>query len=830
MTSATQGLPLGTSRRVVAHETDGHGLTIRLDHGLLSVVPVTTRTFRVRFTLEDAFSLKPSLTVIADRQQSPPVAFHVDEHAGNLTISTAALSVTIDRETAAFTYRDAAGRLLTREPARGGKTLEPIDVVVSVFDDATTVVSDKHIDGLRMDITGVRQVVDRQAYHTKVEFEWGEGEALYGLGSHEEGMFDLRGHHQYLYQHNMKVAVPVLVSSHGYGVFFDCTSLMTFHDDEAGSFVWSDVDEELDYYFVVGPEFDDIVAELRSLTGDTPMLPKWAFGYLQSKERYATQAELIEVAREYRERKLPLDCVVLDWKSWTGDLWGQKSLDPGRFPAPDRMTEELHELDVRLMVSIWPAMRPGGEDWSEFSEAGQLLGNGATYDAFDVEARARYWKQAERGLFSHGVDAWWSDCTEPFEADWLGSVKPEPESRLRMNTDEAKRYLDPETINAYSLLHSEGLYNGQRSSASPKRVLNLTRSAYIGQQRYGTVTWSGDVAATWETLRRQIADGLNFCATGMPYWTTDVGAFFVAQRPDAWFWAGDFDAGVQDLGYRELFVRWFQYAAWLPMLRAHGTDTPREIWRFGEPGEPAYEAISAALRLRYRLLPYIYSLAGWTTHHAYTMLRSLLFDFRLDRAAHDVADEFMFGPAFLVCPVYRAMWYGPGSTPLADETPTRSVYLPAGNDWFDFWTDRRLEGGQRVEADAPLGHIPVFVRAGSIVPMGPVRQHVRDLPDAPLEIHVYPGRDATFRLYEDEGDGYGYEAGAYATVDISWHDAPRRLRIDARAGGFPGMPSERDLVLTLHRELGSAGADGESSSVIDTRPAHYTGSALEVQW
>ncbi len=830
MTPKTQGTPPSASRRVLAHETGARGLTIRLDDGLLSVEPETPRTFRVRFTLEDEFSRKPSLTVSMDPSGAPPVPFHVEARDASLVISTEALSIEIDRETAAFTYRDAAGRLLTREPRRGGKTLEPTDVVVSDFRAASTDVSDKYIDGLRMEVVGVRQVVDRQAYHTKVEFEWAEDEALYGLGSHEEGMFNLRGRRQYLYQHNMKVAVPVLVSSRGYGVFFDCTSLMTFHDDELGSFVWSDIDEELDYYFVLGPEFDDIVGELRQLTGRASMLPRWAFGYIQSKERYATQAELLDVAREYRARKLPLDCIVLDWKSWTGDLWGQKSLDPERFPDPGRMTEELHELDVRLMVSIWPAMRPGGEDWREFSEAGQLLGNGATYDAFDSEARALYWRQAERGLFSHGVDAWWTDCSEPFEADWLGSVKPDPDERLRMNTAEAKRYLDPESINAYSLLHSEGLYNGQRSTVSPKRVLNLTRSAYSGQQRYGTVTWSGDVAATWETLRRQIADGLNFCATGMPYWTTDVGAFFVARRPDAWFWAGDFDAGVQDLGYRELFVRWFQYAAWLPMFRAHGTDTPREVWRFGEPGEPAYEALSDALRLRYRLLPYIYSLAGWTTHDAYTMLRSLLFDFRLDPAVQNVADEFMFGPAFLVCPAYQAMWYGPASTPLADVAPTRSVYLPAGSDWFDLWTDRRLEGGQRVEADAPLAHIPVYVRAGSIVPMGPVRQHVQDMPDAPLEVHVYPGRDTTFRLYEDEGDGYGYEEGAYATVDLSWDDTKRRLLIGPQTGDFPGMLSERVVELTLHGDAGSIGADGGSSSMVETRRVQYTGRAIEVRW
>ena len=516
---------------ILSHDIDGRGLTIHTDHGLLSVTPYSARTVRVRYTLEAGFSGKPSLTVVQDAPACGAVPFRVEPRAECLVLETDALRLEIDRGTCAFTYRDAAGELLTREPRRGGKTLAPVEVMVSVFDDATTVESRENADGVRIDAVNVRQRVDRTAYHTKLEFEFAQGEALYGLGSHEEGMFNLRGQHQYLYQQNLKAVVPVLVSTRGYGVFVDCTSLMTFHDDAFGSYLWSEVDEELDYYVVVGPELDTIVAELRRLTGTATMLPQWAFGYIQSKERYASGEELLAVAREYRERGLPLDCIVLDWKSWVGELWGQKSLDPDRFPDPDGMTEALHALGVRLMISIWPIMRPGGDDWRELSDAGHLLGNNATYDAFSAAAREAYWGQANRGLFAHGIDAWWSDCTEPFESDWVGAVKPEPEERLRINTDEAKRYLDPELINAYSLLHSEGMYEGQRATGSAKRVLNLTRSAFPGQQRYGAVTWSGDVSATWETLRRQVADGLNFCATGMPYCTSEVGAFFGGRRP-----------------------------------------------------------------------------------------------------------------------------------------------------------------------------------------------------------------------------------------------------------------------------------------------------------
>jgi alpha-D-xyloside xylohydrolase len=284
--------------------------------------------------------------------------------------------------------------------------------------------------------------------------------------------------------------------------------------------------------------------------------------------------------------KPPLDCIVLDWRSWPNELWGQKTLDPERFPDPTSMVAELHQRNAHLMVSVWPNMGSGGADWKEMKARGYLLGDQGTYDAFQPEARRLYWEQAERGLFSHGIDAWWCDCTEPFQADWQGAKDPGPSERMRICTEEAKLHLDPESVNLYSLMHSKGIYHGQRSVTSQKRVVNLTRSAYAGQHRYGTVTWSGDITATWDTYRKQIPAGLNFCVTGSPYWTLDIGAYFVKNRPDLWFWSGDYDSGVEDMGFRELYVRWFQYGAFLPIFRSHGTDIDREIWRFGEPGDP----------------------------------------------------------------------------------------------------------------------------------------------------------------------------------------------------------------------------------------------------
>jgi alpha-D-xyloside xylohydrolase len=766
-------------------KTQPGGLLVQSDHGWLMLSIYSSRVIRVRYTERSEFSNQPSLMIVAKPDEH--VRFDVRETEASLFFSTDDLTIEINRQTLALTYRDARGYLLTREPAHGGKTLEPIDVTISVFDEATISEDSENVDGVRMRASNVRKVVDRQAYHTKLEFEWTDGEALYGLGSHEEGMLNLRGQHQYLYQQNMKAVVPILLSTRGYGIVLDNYSFMTFHDDAFGSYLWTDVTDEMDFYFIFGPEFDQIVNGIRRLAGKAPMLPRWAFGYIQSKERYESQDELIEVVQEYRKRGLPLDCIVLDWKSWPEGLWGQKTLDPERFPAPKGMTAELHRLNVHLMVSIWPIMSPGSDNCIEMRDQGYLLGNQATYDAFQEGARELYWKQSNAGLFSHNIDAWWCDCTEPFEADWKDAIKPEPEERAQINTDEAKKYLDPQYINAYSLLHSKGIYEGQRRATDQKRVVNLTRSAYAGQHRYGTITWSGDPAATWETLRRQIADGLNFCVTGSPYWTVDIGAFFVKNKPELWFWCGDYDQGVEDLGYRELYVRWFQFGAFLSMFRSHGTDTPREIWRFGNPGEPMYDSLVKFLRLRYQLMPYIYSLAGQVTQEDYTMIRALPFDFRSDPATFNISDQFMFGPALLVNPVTKPMFYAANSTPLQSVEKTRPVYLPAGTDWYDFWTGERYTGGQTILADAPLGTMPLYVRSGSILPLGPDIEFADERSDTAINLRVYPGQDGSFLLYDDEGNNYNYEKGAFTTILLRWEDKNSRLILEERQGMYSGM-------------------------------------------
>lgn len=804
------------------YRTSHNSLVVETPRGCLELTACSDTIIRVRYAATPVFSAKQTLMIAQPLQVS--VKTEVRETAESLQFATPSLLVQINPQTGALAWFDQSGQLLTKEPDRGGKTLVPVDVVVSKFDETAAPQVRKDADGVHAYAPAARQVIDRQGFHTKLEFEWMPGEAIYGLGSHEEGMLNLRGQHQYLYQQNMKVVVPVLISTRGYGILVDSYSLMTFHDDAFGSYLWTDVDDELDYYFIYGPEFDQIVTGIRQLTGKNPLLPRWAFGYIQSKERYNSQAELIEVVQEYRARNLPLDCIVQDWKSWPNDLWGQKTLDPERFPDPKGMMADLHALNTRLMISLWPIMNPGGDNWHEMREAGCLLGNQATYDAFQGKARELYWKQMNTGLFTHGIDAWWCDCTEPFQADWNGAFKPEPEERLRINTEEAKRYLDPEFINAYSLLHSQGIYEGQRQASADKRVVNLTRSAYAGQQRYSTITWAGDVSATWDTLRRQIADGLSFCATGLPYWTVDIGAYFVKNDPALWFWKGDFDAGIEDLGYRELYVRWFQYAAFLPIFRSHGTDTPREVWRFGNPGEIFYDSLVSFLRLRYRLMPYIYSLAGMVTHEDYTMMRALPFDFRCDPNTYDLRDQYMFGPALLVAPITQPMYYAPQSRPLNGVSKSRPVYLPEGSTWYDFWTSKQYSGGQTISAEAPLNTMPLYVRAGSIIPIGPTIQHADEGRLSPISLHIYPGHDGRFTFYEDEGDNYNYEQGQFATILFSWDEAARCLTLHERQGNYPGMPHSREFRIMM----GDRPDSSPLSEAIAARTVLYDGNEVTI--
>ncbi len=806
---------------------------------------VTEAIARITFTDGKPFKTTPSYIVLpkhtAEAQKPKPAdqkhcSVQLQETDADFMIATSALKLTVDKRTGAISYFDKHGNLLTREPERGGKWLTPKEVYKCVHAKNANSVRSQNVGPELTRETECQRIFDRIAFEAKLEFVFSDNEALFGLGSHEEGYGNLRGKSRELYQHNLKAVVPFFVSTKGYGILLDCGSLMVFHDDAHGSYIWADVVDELDYYFIFGERLQDITRRYYVLTGKPPMLPKWMFGYIQSKERYVNANEMIEVVREYRRRNVPLDVIVLDWKSWPAESgWGQKSFDPVRFPNPKAFTEELHRLGAKLMISIWPKMTGDCPDRRELLERGLMLGDQSTYDAFNPQARRCYWEQANRGLLIHGIDAWWCDCTEPFEPDWSGTVKPEVHTRLLLNTEHFKRYIDPGFINLYSLLHSQGIYDGQRSSTNAKRVVNLSRSSYAGQHRYATITWSGDICATWETLRRSIPEGLNFCVTGEPYWTLDIGGFFIRHDPTLWFWRGDYDAGCRgltapdlvepdpsdtgctDLGYHELYTRWLQYAVFLPIFRSHGTDAPREIWRFGEPGTPFYDTIANYIRLRYQLIPYIYSLAAQVTLNGYTLMRPVALDFPDDTATYNLTDQYMFGSAFMVCPVTQPMYYRRNSEPILDAPKTRKVYLPKAIQWYDFWTEKIFVGGQTIEADAPLDIIPLFVRAGSILPMAPVMQYVDEHPDAPYEIRIYCGADGEFTLYEDAGDGYDYEQGAYALVHMSWNNNRGELIISERVGRFEGMIESREFQLIFISDRGRV-----------TKTVRYTGKQVKI--
>ena len=762
-------------------------IEISVGEGLIRLEPVAPGIIRCAHTGERRIE-KPSMLV--ERSAWAEGSWETQEDSSCVRLRSGELCARYDKASGKLSWE--AGELLLRE---AGHELTAQDVIrYTTGDEAPVIERVKTVDGERNFIKNLRGIIDRRAWRAKLCFDFAPDEGIYGLGQGEEGVWNYRRQNQYLYQHNMRVPMPFFLSSKGYGVFVDCSSLMTFQDDANGSYLFLDTVRQLDYYVIIGDEarrggrFDAIIDGYRRLTGRAALLPKWAFGYIQSKERYQTAKELSDVVRRYRELGVPLDCVVQDWHTWDEDHWGEKRVDKTRYGDLRERMDEIHGMHAHAMVSVWPNMNRGTADYEEFAAAGLLLNDLSTYDAFDERAREMYWKQAKAELFDGGFDAWWCDSTEPFSGpDWGGAQKREPWERYMLVGGEHKRFLDPEFANLYATMHAKGIYENQRRETREKRVLNLTRSGYSSIQRYGAVLWSGDIDAKWSVLKKQIVEGLNMAASGYPWWTLDIGAFFTVKEnwqgrgcdchtdsTPKWFWQGDFEQGVKDMGYRELYVRWLQFGCFLPMFRSHGTDTPREIWNFGEKGDPHYDAIEKFIKLRYRLMPYIYSLAGQVWLNNAAMLRPLMFDFPGDARAVATGTQFMFGPSLLVCPVTEPMYFGPNSAPVAREKTWR-CYLPAGCEWIDFWDGARYAGGQEVTVDAPLDRIPLFVKAGSILPMANGLQYADQEPEGPLELHIYPGADAEFTLYEDAGDGYGYEEGEYTLTRFQWNDAERSL-------------------------------------------------------
>ena len=778
---------------------------------------------------------------------------------------------------------------------------------------------------------------NEKSYNIKQRFLLTPDEGIYGLGQHQYGYMNYRGRTVKLVQTNTDAVTPFLISTMNYGILWDNYSKTIFEDNKKETSLWSDVANNIDYYFIYGTNMDSVITGYRNLTGQAPMYGKWAYGYWQSKEHYKNRVELLGIVNEYRRRRIPIDNIIQDWNYWDGaQNWGQLFFDEKRFPNPKEMIDSIHKQNFHIMISIWPGLGPNTQVYKDMLQRGYLYapigwGGFRYYDAYNPAANDLFWHYAEKGLFSNGIDAWWFDSTEPDVINALTKESSEYELKRMHNNylGSFARYLNP-----YSLLITESLYKNQRNVTDRKRVYILTRSTFAGQQRAAATTWSGDIGAEWSIYRNQISAGLNHCMSGIPYWTFDIGAFVIGS------YGGVFSYGGKDSAYQELYTRMFQFGTFCPIFRSHGSETPREIWQFGD----FTKTLVKFDNLRYRLMLYIYSLAHQITQNGYTIMRGLPMDFGNDKKTFSIDDQFMFGSAIMVCPVTEYMyhkppeksvlisaehfktkdgkqgleakyfkdaqfkeltyenidstidifWYtgrpsyvtdstlsirwegilvpsqtgehqfhikcfGPkriflGGEKLpftyksveyytiiinlhkgkeypfaveAENTSTgalrvilnwktpdvfarekivekkhliRNVYLPANTQWYDFWTGQTYKGGQTIVLDAPIDKIPLLIKAGSIVPMGPFIQYAVEKPATPIELRIYSGANGNFTLYEDENDNYNYEKGIFSIISFSWNEVKRQLTIGNRIGSFPGMLEKRSFQIVIVRK------------------------------
>jgi len=709
------------------------------------------------------------------------------------TTSSSELSVKLDEKTGCITFLDAKGRVLLREKSH---TFAPLNQT----------------------------------------FTLDKGEAIYGLGTIQNGKMNRRGEHKRMEQSNLEDFQNVIQSIKGWGLYWDNYAPTQFDDDARGMSLTSEAGDVIDYYFMYGGSADGVIAQMRHLSGDVPMFPLWTYGFWQSKERYKTAAETESIVDKYRELQVPLDGIIQDWQYWGSNyLWNAMDFLSEDFAKGPQLIKNVHQKHAHFMISIWASFGPMTQQFRELDAKGLLLpietwpqsgishvwppimeypSGVKVYDAFSPEARAIYWKYLKK-LYDYGTDAWWMDSTDP---DFFNPKESDYQHPVTGGTWRSLR-------NAFPLETVRGIYQAQRRDYpdAQKRVFIMTRSSYAGQQHYGSNMWSGDVASSWDMLRKQIPCGLSFTLTGNPNFNTDIGGFFCGS-----YNTKGSGSAPKNPQFQELYVRWMQYGLFCPVFRSHGADAPREIWQFGKKGEPVYDAIEKQIRLRYRLIPYLYSTASQVTTNNDSYMRPLFSDFAADKKVWNIADEFMFGRSILACPIVEAQYTQEkiikedamtgwdrkeltvDSGQFLDEpsgkaertvdwgeTKTATKYLPKGANWYDFWTGKLYKGGQNVVLTTRFDQVPMFVRAGSIVPLGPVMQYVGEKSWDNLEIRIYPGADAEFSLYEDEGDGYNYEQGYYSNIIFTWTDRTRTLHISARQGGYKGMILERRFTLML---------------------------------
>ncbi|MDT7862610.1 MAG: glycoside hydrolase family 31 protein [Saccharolobus sp.] len=590
-----------------------------------------------------------------------------------------------------------------------------------------------------------------QTYNLEHIFELAENENIYGLGQHAGGnglgqssVFKIgyRGSTITLSQRNTDIAIPFLVSSKGYGILWDNYSLGSISLKGNKMKIWFEAGNSLDYYFIYGESLDEVIGTYRKLTGEAPLLPKWAYGYWQSKERYKSQDELVNVVKEFRNRKIPLDVIVLDWRYWGKYGWNAFKFDEEDFPDPKGMIEEIHRLKAKLMISIWPTFGKETDVYKEMEANGCIISGTTCFNPFKEECRELFWKHVKKFL-DLGVDGWWLDASEPETGFGLVFFSPIHDADLGIG----KGYI---YLNVFPLMETKAVYEGQRKSSN-NRVVILTRSAFAGQQRYSAISWSGDILGDWDTLRAQIPAGLNFSISGIPYWTTDIGGFF--------------SGNPESESYREIFIRWLQWGVFCSIFRVHGTIFPKEPWRFGKDGE---NVIVKFIRLRYRLLPYIYSLAWMVYSKGYTIMRPLVMDFKDDYNVYDIDDQYMFGPYILVSPI---------TLPSIKE---RELYLPKEK-WYDFWNGDIIQGGRWIRAKVSIDMIPIHIKAGAILPLADFIENSGDEYSS-IELRVYTGNSGKFEIYDDDGMTYDYEKGKYSIIPIEWNEEKQELIIGNKKG------------------------------------------------
>jgi alpha-D-xyloside xylohydrolase len=766
----------------------------------------TPRIVHIVKSQNDGYAGQKSLVVTAEKED---VA--LQKRGG--AVSSSELTVKLDERTGCVTFLTSKGKVLLREKSH---SLEPLT------------------SGNNAGKFKVRQT-----------FTLDKDEAIYGLGTIQNGKMNRRGEHKRMEQSNLEDFQNVLQSIKGWGIYWENYSPTMFDDDAAGMSFTSEVGEAVDYYFMYGGSADGVIAQMRHLSGDVPMFPLWTYGYWQSKERYKTARETEGIVDQYRKLQVPLDGIIQDWQYWGSNyLWNAMDFLSEDFSNGKQMIKNVHDKHAHFMISIWASFGPQTQQFRELNEQGLLMpfetwpqsgishiwppvmkypSGVKVYDAFSPVARDIYWKYLKT-LYDYGTDAWWMDSTDP---DFFNPRESDYEHKVYGGTWRSQR-------NAFPLETVRGIYQSQRKDDRGKRIFIMTRSSFAGQQHYGSNMWSGDVNSSWDMLRKQVPAGLSFTLTGNPNFNTDIGGFFCGS-----YNTRGSGSAPKNPQFQELYVRWMQYGLFCPVFRSHGADAPREIWQFGQKGEPIYDIIEKTIRLRYRLIPYLYSIAWQVTSNNDSYMRPLFADFASDRKVWNMTDEFLFGHSILAAPIVEAQYTeekiirtdamtgwnrqnvkeegGQNNGGQSLTTPKETTkYLPKGADWYYFWTGKRYKGGQDVKLMTTLSEVPMFVRTGSILPLGPEMQYVGEKPWDNLEMRIYPGADGQFTLYEDEGDSYNYEKGAYATIDFKWNDRSRTLTISGQKGSYPGMLTQRRFTIVL--------PDGQQKSV------DYNGKQCDVRF